>query len=215
MARWHFIPPNQFYYNTTWGGQTGNQRKTSGMPYTWLNLSGGANTNVIVGIPLPAAVDDGWGRTPYISTVALHHLISAVSAGVTPLLSASVRAYEVQHEAGGLSSAPGTIGLPNSLISAGFVTSGAGGDVSATNWTYSAGSNPSAISGTATAVASLWGTSQLDTFTNIAAQTRNVGESGTHYFLPRLENSLYSLEISASVAVSGYWELYGAWVKFA
>lgn len=211
MATWKFIGPKDYYVNTSAVWFLG--YKSSGVPMLQHNPAAAADTNVIIQIPLGSEVDDGNTPQPYIESVTLHHLISATSAGVTPIISGNVAIWEVVHAAGKAyagGAAPISANmaqLPNAGTSAGFVVAPSG-----TAWT------PGTLSAQGIAVASLWTSSQMETFTNIQTKAAAGIVGGpavqSQDYIPRLQNTFTWLQISASVGASAVWEHYGAIIKY-
>ena len=124
-----FVAPSQFYSNASAAWFLG--RKVSGMPAFEYGPNLAANTNRIVGFPIPWPVwDDGSGNPMELVQIKLHHFLSATSAGITPLISANWQLYEAYHRTGGVitggmaATSAGSVvcpQLPDTTASAGFV----------------------------------------------------------------------------------------------
>lgn len=206
MPVYKFIPPTAFVGDASADWRLG--RKSSGVMALEYALLKGADTNVILTLPLPIEVDAaGIGRA--LSAVVLHHFISAASAGVTPIISGTCKIYEVALDAskayaGGLA-APASAnmaGLPNATASAGYI---------AAQQVSGVLNSPTALSAAGVAIASLWTSGQDETFSmGKAPQYEGQETDKTHPYIPRLSQRTFALEISASVGASAVWEIYGA-----
>src|SRR3990170_3597960 len=94
-----FIQPRDIYTNVPGNFALG--RKSSGVAMLQYPTTGagiGANTNLVIGFGVPWEIWNGDdNRSMYLKSVKLNHFISAVSAGVTPIISGNVAFYEVVH----------------------------------------------------------------------------------------------------------------------
>ena len=190
-------------------------QKCSGQVMLQYGVAAGqaANTNVVLQIPLPADIDTGWGQTLPLTRIHLPYYVSALSAAVTPIISANFKVYEVNLAAGQFMTtgvrvtSAGTaagVGLPNSRTSATFVPAG---EVSATAWTGS-------FSNRGSAIADIGVSSILDTFTNIRVLDSNAAEQYTRPYRPRLGYIQTTFEISASIGASALIEFYGCFAEY-
>ena len=212
MAVYRFLSPQSFVGDASADWTVG--RKSSGVPCLEYKANKAADTNVILTIPIPIETDtNGIGRA--LQSIVLHHFISATSAGVTPIISGSVKLYEIALDAsktdlGGMA-VSGTAGnmarLPNSAASAGYLPSQQVSGVL---------NSPTALSAAGVAIASLWTSGQNETFSaGKAPQYEGQETNKTHPYIPRLSFATFNLEISASVGASAVWEIYGATAVWA
>ena len=202
-----FIQPRDIYTNIPGNFALG--RKSSGVAMLQYPTTGAgiaANTNLVIGFGVPWEIWNGDdNRSMYLKSVKLNHFISAVSAGVTPIISGNVAFYEVVHSNNivyaGLSSSPASAAmaqLQDATASAGYITPA------------SAQGQGQALSAAGVAIASLWTSSQYETvFTNDAVYLAESGGQVRPY-KPRMFDRAYAVEISASVGASAIWEIYGA-----
>jgi len=212
-SRWRFVSPAEYVYNLSSQFTLG--RRASGMPVLEYVNNQAAKTNTIITIPLtPFEVDEGYGQTKVLKKVHVCQLLSATSGGaaLVPLVKAYAKVYEVDLAAGKFTiagpavtsaGANAGIALPNTATSAGFIT-----DASGTTWTGA----PSYIA--SSIVADIGVSSYVDTYTNIKAQTPEVGETYNHSYRPRLGLTFTALEISASVGASAVWDHFGAFLEY-
>lgn len=210
-SKWRFVSPKDYNVNTSASWFFG--RKASGVPCLQYKPAAGADTNVIIQIPLAdLEIDEGRGQTRVLRRIHVCQQLSATSAGVVPLISAAAAVYEVNLAAGkfittglNVTSAGTAAGVtkPNTATSAGFVN-----DASGTAWTGSPSYQGSAIADVANA------SSYVDIYTNIRAKTPQVGETYDHAYQPRLGLTQTCLEISASVDASAAWEHYGTFLEY-
>ena len=205
-----FVAPTDFYSNTSASWFIG--RKVSGMPAFEYAPAKAANTNMIVGFPIPWPVwDDGSGEPMELVQIKLHHFLSATSAGTTPLISANWQVYEAYHRTGGVitggmaATSAGSVVCPQltgATASAGFVDAAQASGQTATGALASAG----------VAQASL-GSSFFETMTPTLYFAPFAGGQDRPY-VPRLLDRTWFCEISASVGASAVWEIYGAFIQF-
>src|SRR3989304_3177580 len=171
-----FIQPRDIYTNIPGNFALG--RKSSGVAMLQYPTTGAgiaANTNLVIGFGVPWEIWNGDdNRSMYLKSVKLNHFISAVSAGVTPIISGNVAFYEVVHSNGivyaGLSRSPASAAmgqLPDATASAGYIT------------TASAQGQGQALSAAGGAVASMGSSSQDETgFTNDPGDLAESGGQG-------------------------------------
>jgi hypothetical protein len=210
-----FIGPDRFLPNAGSSASFALAQKCSGQPMLQYGAAAGqaANTNVILQIPLEPEIDTAWGQTLPLTQIHLAYYVSALSAGVTPLISANFKVYEVRPVAGSFytvgvrvtsAGTAAAVGLPNSRTSATFVPAG---EVSATAW-------GGEISNRGSAIADIGVSSIVDTFTNIRVKDADAAEQYTRPYRPRLGTVQTTFEISASLGASALIEFYGCFAEY-